>query len=153
MVQVDPIKPTLKAPGSKPLKEKCDKVLSIFAFKFNLSRYTTAIVDERIDKRFEDMETMLREMREEGRAEGVNAGRKQPLHFTHHSVLLPSRLDAGECICILEGPERCRNAQCLSIHTLCLRLPAQSDFCLTSIHSLPCLFYFNVHRALRRFTW
>jgi hypothetical protein len=30
----------------------------------------TAIVDERIDKRFEDMEAMLREARDEGRAEG-----------------------------------------------------------------------------------
>jgi hypothetical protein len=29
----------------------------------------TAIVDERIDKRFEDMEAMLREARDEGRAE------------------------------------------------------------------------------------
>ena len=30
----------------------------------------TTIVDERIDKRFEDMEAMLREARDEGRAEG-----------------------------------------------------------------------------------
>ena len=39
-VQVDPIKPTLKAPGTKLLKLKCDKPLSNFAFKINLRRYT-----------------------------------------------------------------------------------------------------------------
>jgi len=38
-VQVDPIKPTLKAPGIKLLKLNCDKQLSSFAFKFNLRRY------------------------------------------------------------------------------------------------------------------
>ena len=41
-VQVDPIKPTLKAPGSGRLKLKCDEPLSNFAFKFNLRRYTQA---------------------------------------------------------------------------------------------------------------
>jgi hypothetical protein len=39
-VQVDPIKPTLKPPGSKSLKVKCDVLLSNAAFKFNLRRYT-----------------------------------------------------------------------------------------------------------------
>jgi hypothetical protein len=39
-VQVDPIKPTLKAPGIKRLKLKCAEALSNFAFKFNLRRYT-----------------------------------------------------------------------------------------------------------------
>ena len=38
-VRVDPIKPTLKAPGIKLLKLKYDKPLSNFAFKFNLRRY------------------------------------------------------------------------------------------------------------------
>jgi hypothetical protein len=38
-VQVDPVKPTLKAPGTEHLKLKHDKRLSIFAFKFNLRRY------------------------------------------------------------------------------------------------------------------
>ena len=37
-MQVDPIKPTFKAPGSKLLKLKCDVLLSNCAFKFNLSR-------------------------------------------------------------------------------------------------------------------
>ena len=39
-MQVDPIKPTLKAPGTKRLRLKCDKLLSHFAFNFNLRRYT-----------------------------------------------------------------------------------------------------------------
>ena len=41
-MQVDPIKPTLKAPGAEHLKLKCDILLSNFAFKFNLRRYTKA---------------------------------------------------------------------------------------------------------------
>jgi hypothetical protein len=39
-VQVDPIKPTLKAPRTWCLKVTRDKLLSSFAFKFNLRRYT-----------------------------------------------------------------------------------------------------------------
>jgi hypothetical protein len=39
-VQVDPIKPTLNPPGSKRLKLKWDILLSTFAFKFNLRRYS-----------------------------------------------------------------------------------------------------------------
>ena len=39
-MQVDPIKPTLKAPGSKRLKLEDEKMLSNFAFKFHLRRYT-----------------------------------------------------------------------------------------------------------------
>jgi hypothetical protein len=42
--QVDPIKPTLKAPVSKSLKLKHDELLSNFAFKFNLRRYTPVFV-------------------------------------------------------------------------------------------------------------
>ena len=38
-MQVDPIKPTLKAPGSIPLKLEHEKLLSNFAFNFNLRRY------------------------------------------------------------------------------------------------------------------
>ena len=37
-MQVDPMKPTLKAPGIKLLEVKYDKPLSNFAFKFNLRR-------------------------------------------------------------------------------------------------------------------
>jgi hypothetical protein len=39
-VQVDPIKPTLKAPGTKRLKLTYDQLLATFAFKFNLRRYS-----------------------------------------------------------------------------------------------------------------
>jgi len=38
-VQVDPIKPTLTAPGTELLKSKSDESPSKFAFKFNLRRY------------------------------------------------------------------------------------------------------------------
>jgi len=38
-VQVNPIKPTSKAPGSKCLKLRYDGPLSKFAFKFNFRRY------------------------------------------------------------------------------------------------------------------
>jgi len=41
-VQVDPIKPTLKTPGTKRLRLKCGKLLSSFAFNFNLRRYSKA---------------------------------------------------------------------------------------------------------------
>jgi len=41
-VQVDPMKPTLKAPGTKRLKLKCDVLHPNFAFNFKLRRYTGA---------------------------------------------------------------------------------------------------------------
>ena len=44
MVHVDPLKLTLKAPGSKRLKLKYDLLLSSVAFNFNLHRYTLAIL-------------------------------------------------------------------------------------------------------------
>ena len=37
-VQVDPIKPTLKVPGTERLKLKYHETLSTFAFKFSLRR-------------------------------------------------------------------------------------------------------------------
>ena len=42
-MQADPIKPTLKAPGTKRLKLVYDGLLSSFAFKFKLRRYTVAL--------------------------------------------------------------------------------------------------------------
>ena len=42
-MQVDPIKPTLKASGTKRLTLKSDEPLSNVAFKFNLRRYTKAL--------------------------------------------------------------------------------------------------------------
>ena len=41
-VQVDPIKPTLKAPGTKRSKLKYDEALLNFAFNFNMRRYILA---------------------------------------------------------------------------------------------------------------
>ena len=38
-MQVDPIKPMLKAPGPECLNLKCDETLSKFAFNFKLRRY------------------------------------------------------------------------------------------------------------------
>ena len=38
-MQVDPVKPTLKAPGTKGLKLKYGKPLTNFGFKFNLRRH------------------------------------------------------------------------------------------------------------------
>ena len=40
-VQVDLIKPTLKAPKTKLLKQTNDELLSSFSFKFHLRRYST----------------------------------------------------------------------------------------------------------------
>jgi hypothetical protein len=41
-VQVHPIKPALTAPGTKLLRLEFDGLLSTFAFKFSLRRYTSA---------------------------------------------------------------------------------------------------------------
>ena len=62
-VQVDPIKPTLKPPGTKRLKLKCDELRSSFGFKFNVRRYALGagnhyaeiqVVDEIFDKHAAD---------------------------------------------------------------------------------------------------
>ena len=42
-MQLGPINPTVKAPGSKRLKLTHEEPLSKFAFKFSLRRYTKAI--------------------------------------------------------------------------------------------------------------
>jgi hypothetical protein len=42
-VQVHPIKPTLKAPGTKRLKLEYDVLLSNFAFRFNMRRYSKGL--------------------------------------------------------------------------------------------------------------
>ena len=41
-MQVDPIKPKLKPPGTERFNLKCDILLSTSAFKFNLRCYTMA---------------------------------------------------------------------------------------------------------------
>ena len=42
-VQAEPVKPVLKAPGTKCLKPQYENLLSNFAFNFNLRCYTTGI--------------------------------------------------------------------------------------------------------------
>ena len=51
-MQVDPVKLMLKPPGTQHLKLKCDILLSTFAFKFNLRRYTVGrdLICERCDE-------------------------------------------------------------------------------------------------------
>ena len=44
-MQVDPIKPKLKPPGTERLKLDHEELLSNFGFKFNLRRYTTVRTD------------------------------------------------------------------------------------------------------------
>ena len=43
-MQVDPIKPTFKSPGSKLLRLEHEKLLSNFAFNFNLRRYNEVLI-------------------------------------------------------------------------------------------------------------
>ena len=45
-MQVDPIKPTLKAPRTERLKLKYDEPLSSFAFNFNSCRYSEVVFGE-----------------------------------------------------------------------------------------------------------
>jgi hypothetical protein len=45
LVQVDPIKPTLKAPGTKLLELQYDERLSSFAFNLNLRHYKKGAAD------------------------------------------------------------------------------------------------------------
>jgi hypothetical protein len=47
-VQVHPIKPVLKAPGSMLLKVRCDEPLSNVAFNFNLRCYSVGVASSEI---------------------------------------------------------------------------------------------------------
>jgi hypothetical protein len=47
-VQVDPIKPTLKVPGTKRLKLKYDEPILSFAFNLSLRRYTEVRADGQV---------------------------------------------------------------------------------------------------------
>jgi len=58
-VQLDPIRPVLKAPGTKRLKPKFDQLHSIlphFAFNFSLRRYSKAEKNKRNQERAEKIE-------------------------------------------------------------------------------------------------
>jgi len=61
-VQVDPIKPKLKLPGTKRFKLTCDILLSRSAFKFNLLRFIKEDQEARQTKLFDQQEKKKREM-------------------------------------------------------------------------------------------
>ena len=48
-MQLDPIRPTLKAPGTKRLNLKYDELLSEVAFKFNVRRYNSVQIAQSSD--------------------------------------------------------------------------------------------------------
>jgi len=58
-VQVDPIKPTLKPPGTKRLKQTHDEPLSSFAFKLNLRRYTVVMEGAAEQLTADDIDNLL----------------------------------------------------------------------------------------------
>ena len=68
-MRVDPIKPTLKALGTERLILKCDKLLSNYAFKFNLRRYT-----------------MEEELETDTHNDGAGAVTARGLHVTSHDL-------------------------------------------------------------------
>ena len=60
-MQVDPIKPTLKAPGTNRLKLEYDEQLSDFAFKFNLRCYKLVVLERAQAQRFvQGLDTFLK---------------------------------------------------------------------------------------------
>jgi hypothetical protein len=56
---VDLIKPTLKPPGIKRLYSRYDELLSNFAFKFNLRRYTLVQIMDKDDAAVVEGATMV----------------------------------------------------------------------------------------------
>ena len=56
-MQVDPVNPKLKPPGTKHLKVKCNTLLSTFAFKFDSRRYNKVLKME-IRARFAGLEKL-----------------------------------------------------------------------------------------------
>ena len=76
-MQVDSIKPMLKAPGTKLLKPEYDELLSRFAFKFNLRRYILVEEDNIMSDAFfgspspRASEVMAPKAEEEAMAPGV----------------------------------------------------------------------------------
>jgi len=71
-VQVDPIKPTLKPPGTERLKLNCEILLSTSDFKFNLRRYTKEAAAAAISER--DAAASAKDAAEKGGAEATAAG-------------------------------------------------------------------------------
>ena len=83
-MQVDPIKPTLKAPGTKRLNLSHDQLLSSVAFKFNLCRYT----EERRKRRRkrDDRKKKDEDRKKVGRALCVTPPGARP-HVSSHDVV------------------------------------------------------------------
>jgi hypothetical protein len=69
-VHIDPIKLTLKASVTTPVKLKCDEPVSFFAFKFNLRRYTKA--EAAADADDAAAAAILNAQDEDGTPDGVN---------------------------------------------------------------------------------
>jgi hypothetical protein len=67
-VQVDPINPTVKAPGTKRWKLRYDEPPSNFAFKFNVHHYTMVPVEG-------VKTTILMQLKEAGKVSLAKAGR------------------------------------------------------------------------------
>jgi hypothetical protein len=62
-VQVDPIKPTLKAPRTNRLKLNPDELLTKFVFKFNLRCHTSDSIKTALNFAYEEYEGDLNELR------------------------------------------------------------------------------------------
>jgi hypothetical protein len=75
-VQLDPIKPKLKPPGTKRLKLKCDILLSTSAFNLNVRRYKQEEVKA---KKMRDGDTPLASM---DRMKAVQVGAHTRPHFS-----------------------------------------------------------------------
>jgi len=90
-VQVEPIKPMLKAPGYERSKLKYDEPPSNFAFNFNLSRYNLV--------RFRDCTALgagRRGADGNGRCDGSKPAREEgPGRVEHHLRARPAAVDAG----------------------------------------------------------
>ena len=67
-MQVDPIKPVLKAPGTEHLILKYDQPLSNFAFKFNMRRYMEGDTQKDVDAAADMIERLLVPVDEAGPA-------------------------------------------------------------------------------------
>ena len=73
-MQVDPINPMLKPTGTKRLNLDNDKLLSRFAFKFNLRRYNlekSAQDESAVEAAADELAATMKEIREEDEAAGL----------------------------------------------------------------------------------
>ena len=91
-VRDDPIKTTLKAPGYKRLKLKRDKVVSRFAFNFNLRRYIEAPRWVHVRVRAQPVQRHEQVADEEPvRAGAARVGRGAAVHLLQHVDVPPAR--------------------------------------------------------------